>query len=59
MEFLLALGIKSYDEVVEAIQWVQNVGVEAAHNRYKRMCLTKFGYEIEQKIAQKVGKPPS
>lgn len=58
LEFLLALGIKGYHEVTEAIQWVQNVGVDAAHNRYKRMCLTKFGYEIEQKIAQKVGKPP-
>ncbi|HIH87673.1 TPA: type II/IV secretion system ATPase subunit [Candidatus Bathyarchaeota archaeon] len=58
LEFLLALGIKGYQEVTEAIQWVQNVGVDAAHNRYKRLCLTKFGYEIEQKIAQKVGKPP-
>jgi len=59
LEFLLALGIKGYQEVVDAIQWVQNVGVDAAHSRYKRMCLTKFGYEIEQKIAQKIGKPPS
>jgi len=58
IEFLIALGIKGYQEVTEAVQWVQNVGVEAAHSRYKRMCLMKFGYEIEQKIAQKVGKPP-
>jgi flagellar protein FlaI len=57
IEYLAALGIKSYAEVTEAIQYVQNVGVEAAHSRYKRQCLMKHGYEMEKKIKAKVGAP--
>jgi flagellar protein FlaI len=55
LEYLLALGIRGYDEVVEAIQYTQNVGVEAALNRYRRMAVVKFGSGVEKKIKDKVG----
>lgn len=56
LEYMIALGILEYDDVIREIQWIQQVGVEAAHQRYKRMALMEIGSHIEQEITEKVGR---
>lgn len=56
LEYMIALGIISYQEALQNIRWVQRVGVEEAHKRYKEMVISKLGSKVEKEIKDKLGK---
>lgn len=56
LEYMIAMDILEYDEVLETILWVQGVGIEQAHNKLKNEAMSKLGFEIEKEIAVKLGK---
>jgi flagellar protein FlaI len=54
LEYMIALKILEYDDVLENLLYVQGVGLEKAHSKLRRMALTKFGQGIEAEIKKKV-----
>jgi flagellar protein FlaI len=54
LEYMIALGILEYDDVLENLLYVQGVGIEQAHSKLKRMALTKLGQGVEAQIKKKV-----
>ena len=54
LEYMIALGILEYDDVLENLLYVQGVGIEQAHSKLKRMALTKLGPGVEAQIKKKV-----
>jgi len=56
LEYMIALDILEYDEVLENLLWVQGVGFEQAHKKFKNDAMMKLGFEIEKEIAVKLGK---
>ena len=54
LEYMIALGILEYDDVMENLLYVQGVGIQQAHSKLRRMSLTKFGQGIEAEIKKKV-----
>ena len=56
LEYMITLGILEYDEVLENLLWIQGVGIEKAHSKFKNEAMMKQGFEIEKQIAVKLGK---
>jgi flagellar protein FlaI len=56
LEYMIALDILEYDDVLENLLWIQGVGVEQAHKKFKNDAMMKLGFEIEKEIAVKLGK---
>jgi flagellar protein FlaI len=56
LEYMIALGILEYGEVIKNLQWIQQVGVESALTRFKRQALMELGGNIEKEISEKVGR---
>ncbi len=56
LEYMISLGILEYDDVLDNLLWVQGVGIEKAHSKYKNDAMMKLGFEIEKQIAVKLGK---
>jgi flagellar protein FlaI len=54
LEYMIALGILEYDDVLENLLYVQGVGFEQAHSKLKRLAMTKLGQGIEAEIKKKV-----
>ncbi|NIM46402.1 MAG: flagellar protein FlaI [Nitrososphaeria archaeon] len=54
LEYMIVLGILSYQDSLQNIRLVQRVGVEAAHKRYKEMAIAKLGSKIEKEIEGKL-----
>jgi flagellar protein FlaI len=55
LEYMIALGILEYDDVLDYVLYVQGVGIEQAHGRLRRQALMKLGHGIEQEVKNKVG----
>lgn len=55
LEYMIALGILEYDDVLDSILYVQGVGIEQAHARLRRQALMKLGHGVEQEVKSKVG----
>ena len=56
LEYMIELDILEYDDVLESLLYVQGVGLEVAHSHFKRQAITKLGFEVEQTIAERVGR---
>ena len=56
LEYMIMLGILEYDDVLKNLRWVQQVGIEAALARYKRMAMMEIGADVEAKVIKKVGR---
>ncbi len=56
LEYMIALDILEYDDVLENLLWVQGAGFEQAHKKFKNDAMMKLGFEIEKEIAIKLGK---
>ena len=56
LEYMILLGILEYDDVLKNLRWIQQVGVEAALTRFKRMALMELGSDVEAQVAKKVGR---
>lgn len=54
LEYMIALGVLEYDDVLDYILYVQGVGIEQAHARLRRQALMKLGHGVEQEVKMKV-----
>ena len=56
LEYMIALGILEYDDVMKNLRWINQVGVSVALTRFKRQALMELGNKIEKEISDKVGR---
>ncbi len=56
LEYMIALGILKYDDVMKNLLWIQQVGVDVALTRFKRQALMELGGDLEKEITEKVGR---
>ncbi len=56
LEYMISLGILEYQDVLNNLLWVQGVGIEKAHQKYRNDALKKLGQEVENQIKVKLGR---
>jgi len=54
LEYMIALDILAYDEVVEHFRRIQRMDIEEAYKTYKRMAVRKLGRGIEREVKEKL-----
>lgn len=54
LEYMIALDILAYDEVVEHFRRIQRMDIEEAYKTYKRMAVRELGRGIEREVKEKL-----
>ena len=54
LEFMILLNIISYQDVLENILSINRMGIEKAHNYYRRKAVEKLGSKVEEDVRKKV-----